>query len=1079
MEQSGLPEQFTKTVTEWQERLLQLDRRNGRLYLKPESRSLVPIEQMSADGITDMLDSKGTRGVSFDYAEPRGRDEPYVVKGDLRGDFPPIELQRRLGNLRKRQREWQEEQGLSVLYLALGLLHWIDEDDEPAIAPLLLLPCDLTKAGPRSEFRLASTDDDFEPNETLNVKFSKDLGINLPAAKPDMKPSEYFELVCKAIARRTDWQVEDKVCLGIFSYSKLPMWRDLEHLKEYGTDNRVVSVLSGLSDNRHSQLPPSAIPANPAELVGGKLDDLLDLKDQHTVLPADYSQLISITHAKDGDNLVVHGPPGTGKSQTIANMISTFMAEGKSVLFVSEKTAALDVVKKRLDDAELGTFCLDLHSERGRKANVYAQLGESVNLVQPATRASRLLQRLHNQRETLNAIVRQLHHIQSPLGMSIYQAQSLYASLRKAPPLRLKLPVGIMSIDQDWLTRMRDLLARISQRPAEYEQHETNPWRILKTDTPSLRLAESIREDMASIANAVESIKARLYNSAVFLGVKQPEILEEGDTLNRLLAHLSRAPGVLANWLSAAQLSDLVLRCETESRGQREREESIGILEQAWGFVPDWDFLAIREHIELSSAERTQLEHSLGESWGNLLVEKAPLMLSGVKEVIRLAKETQSAFDDLKTILALPIECSRSSIRDYLETTEIRDYLETTDTIASLVPVPVAWISGRIEDTRSVLHLAKGEQEALSEAEQDLFADYERQILDVVDRAMLIRYRTEHHSVLQRVFSNSFRRDQNILRAHQVQPRKLTLSEGAFLVQEVIELSDMRKAWSDQSEQRERMFGSRYQDRATDWDSIEQDLAKTDILAHKSGSIRSLLVEEANPGQLGNAEKLLREKARDLDKVLRSVVDDEMYAEYSDGHIPIGQLTQSFAAIVPLLERITPDLEHLVQAAQTPPVSVDRIIEWGKTGARLQAIESDARLRETSLRAQFGDKHRGFDTDWMQVQADLAWTREFLQIAPVHINDSLTKHAISPLSSHVYSEHADRVLAAEREFRNIESDFTDYDLSAGLGPPGLQRPSIRQGHRLPISTGTPTKPPIGCSTGTRSRRQNAYWAPTR
>ncbi len=179
-----LPEKFDESVGKWQERLLQLDRRNKLLYFKPESRQVLLMESQTSDGIIGLLESRGVQGASFDYSGatgPRARgvarfdrgetaDGPEVILGDLRSDCPPPELQRRLGNLKRRQDEWEAEQGLPVLYLALGLLHWIDEDDEKASAPLLLYPCKLLRENPRSEFRLTATDDDSVRNETLSVK---------------------------------------------------------------------------------------------------------------------------------------------------------------------------------------------------------------------------------------------------------------------------------------------------------------------------------------------------------------------------------------------------------------------------------------------------------------------------------------------------------------------------------------------------------------------------------------------------------------------------------------------------------------------------------------------------------------------------------------------------------------------------------------------------------------------------------------------------------------------------------------------------------------------------------------------
>ena len=441
----SLPEDFAERVERWRERLLQLDRRNRLVNFKPESRQVILIERQTSDEIMELLESKGSRGASFDYSVATKRpalgtlpdldedcEKVEIIEGDLRSDCPTPELQRRLGNLRKRQDEWDAEQGLPVLHLAMGLLHWIDGDDEKTVAPLLLFPCKLWRESPRSEFRLTANGDDPEKNETLSVKLSE-FDIELPEVTQE-SASEYFALVRKLIAKRKDWRVEDAVFLGTFPYSKLAMWRDLGILKDCGTQNEVAQVLSGLSQCAQSAGTPLAksLAAAADDLAGGKLDDLLPIEGQFAVLPADYSQLKAVALADQGENIVLHGPPGTGKSQTIANIISTFIAKGKTVLFVSEKKAALDIVKKRLDNAELGVFCLDMHSEGGRKANVYQQLREVVEGERSIKKRDPQLASLRKQRQDLNNFARALHEIRQPLALSVYDATGSFALLREA-----------------------------------------------------------------------------------------------------------------------------------------------------------------------------------------------------------------------------------------------------------------------------------------------------------------------------------------------------------------------------------------------------------------------------------------------------------------------------------------------------------------------------------------------------------------------------------------------------------------------------------------------------------------------
>jgi primosomal protein N' len=210
----------------------------------------------------------------------------------------------------------------------------------------------------------------------------------------------------------------------------MAMWEDLDEMRRNGTEHPVVRALAGdqeaLRPRRETAAP--GLPEE-RELQGGGLDDLLPVQEQFTVLPADHSQLRAIESTRRGGHLVVHGPPGTGKSQTIGNLIATLLADGKRVLFVSEKTAALDVVKKRLEDCELGCFCLDLHSNRARKASVYQQIREALETPRSGAAAFPLAN-LEEQRERLNAVARALHEKRHPLGLSVFEVHGRFARVR-------------------------------------------------------------------------------------------------------------------------------------------------------------------------------------------------------------------------------------------------------------------------------------------------------------------------------------------------------------------------------------------------------------------------------------------------------------------------------------------------------------------------------------------------------------------------------------------------------------------------------------------------------------------------
>ena len=1040
-----LPEQFISTVGDWQERLLQLDRRNPLLYLNTESKAIVPISPDSpvlhrgrvggasvSGSIVDLLGRAGGKGVSFDYAERVKGSSPdaELRPGDLQSDCESLELQRRLGRLRRKQREWQEEQGLPILYLALGLLRWADDKGD-ATAPLALLPCGLTRASLRSEFRLASADDDFERNDTLGVQLNKLFGLTLPDIAGAETLSDYFESVRVAISGQQGWSVEDKVYLGAFAYSKLAMWRDLESLKARGTDNEIVKVLSGLSKPSSPGATPSAIPSNPTQLAGGKLDDLLDLKDQFTVLRADYSQLTAVAQAREGRNLVIHGPPGTGKSQTIANIISTFIAEEKSVLFVSEKTAALDVVKKRLDETGLGLFCLDLHSERGRKANVYEQLRESDEASPIGRKKERRLPALNAQRRQLNDAARALHAIRQPLNMSVYQVHGQYASLNDAPSVSLSLPFAITTMDQDWLAQMRSALNSIARRSAQYDRHGKSHWEgALLVKTPALDLPDKVRESMEDIRQTVLRVDDSLSDSAKFLGVPEPQSMEGVRSLSLLLAHMQEAPGVPETWLSADAVANLIEVARDEEKAQTDRESAIAKIRKTWNSIPVWDFDGLLQRLTFSKSDYDALQARLGEQWRKRLAADPSQLIANAADAANKADAAGEAFKAVQEIFESAVACERAVIKEHTD---------LASQISALAPVPAPWAT-KDSEIRALIDKAKRQASDLIAAEGAVASEYDMEIVNEVDREMLVRYRTDHQSMVGRLFSGlfsgQFRRDQKLLQGHRKASTKLSVKESLTLVQRVIDLQEMQDDWDAASVNYQTVFGHRFQGKDTDWDLMEQAFDSTQEVARRwpgsERSLRALLVNNENVSQLMEGGRRLTDRADDLDKAIRLIAGDSLRYDYAEGKIPLGDAAASLRGVIPILERIAPVVDQVVHESLIRPESINDVIAQIETASRLREIEKRAAQRETKLVRQFGDRYSGFDTDWGKIRAVLQWTAIFLQHAPDDPRLRLVEHAVSPSKPEAYAERAAQVARDESAFLDLQSRYAEvFDLDAG------------------------------------------------
>ena len=369
----------------WKNKLLDMGKRNRLLNYRDTRRSNLRIK---FPGIYDLWDSfvVNEHALEFPFVDEEQQLSFQEENTDTIGGTSSVqtnqsirEQQRTLRNLRSKARTFMEEQGVNVLYLSFGFLRWAESDHSNVHfdAPLVLVPVSLSWESITSPFVMSLHEDEIIVNPTLAYKLDHDFGIKLPEFNVEDSLSSYFESICR-LTSTNQWDVIPEVSLGLLSFLKINMYRDLENHREAILKNPIVRALGGDATAVDHDLS-----------VIDHFDHDNNTAPEHTfqVVDADASQQDAILCAKKGHSFVLQGPPGTGKSQTITNIIAECLADGKKVLFVSEKMAALEVVHKRLKDAGLADFCLILHSYKANKKDTLAQLGSVLNLAsQKATR---------------------------------------------------------------------------------------------------------------------------------------------------------------------------------------------------------------------------------------------------------------------------------------------------------------------------------------------------------------------------------------------------------------------------------------------------------------------------------------------------------------------------------------------------------------------------------------------------------------------------------------------------------------------------------------------------------------------
>ncbi len=588
-------ERVRAQLKRWQERLLDLTKGNPLLGINrsrvSKLRVIAPAPEMLFAQFALADDTSLTLPRSIKVAGREGEDsaaenaEYRIEPGDLSFDAAAVDLHRRLRRIYDNARTTVEERGVTTLHLSFGVLRWNDPMLGMSLSPLWLVPCALESRGPSAPLRLVRVDEEMLLNPALALYLRERHRIELAELPADPTQSSLgtFLGLVQASVREVGWTAEAQVWLSTYSFESLAIYQDLKSLAEIAIGNEVVIALSRAAALREG-----------SEALGEEVLDSLPTPEQVpvAVLQTDSSQLAALTTARGGRHLVIHGPPGTGKSQTIANLIADAMAQGKKVLFVSAKMAALDVVYNRLTALGLERFCLEAHSTKAGKLKIIEALkaldaatnGQAVSNDDSVTDLVRV-------REELNTYVRQLHEVREPLGLSIFQALGLAERLRGASDVRGPLPWSDPpAVSRPDLKRAVEALRDLAAQAEIFDRRVAHPWRglVVETDAPPRR--DALEIDLIATRDAVDALTAQLAGLAPLLGGSGSFTISTLRHLTeplRQVAALDRLPDRWAardvsELLSTASLLDLAAKRAGElAAAKTDHEHTFSLLPDA------------------------------------------------------------------------------------------------------------------------------------------------------------------------------------------------------------------------------------------------------------------------------------------------------------------------------------------------------------------------------------------------------------------------------------------------------------------------------------------------------------------
>lgn len=447
-----------------------------------------------------------------------------------------------------------QETGSNMLHLALGFLEWFESDASttPRLAPLVLLPVLLERGDvdPRTrefQYRLQHSGEDPETNLSLRERLKKDFALELPELKADSSLSDYFAEVEELCASRNRWKVRTFATVALFSFGKILMYRDLADDRWPASSKpskhaRVRELLSGVDNEEGDDWAEEYDVDHPS----------VKLHLPPTVDEADGSQQSALVDVLKGRNLVIQGPPGTGKSQTIANLIAAAMQRGKTVLFVSEKLAALEVVRHRLNKVGLGDFCLELHSHKTKKRQLLDDIQERLARRRrrfDEARFAEAKRQLDAKKKELREYSDLLHRDLEPLGTTLFDAlwrvEGLRAQLGEASGLLDAItflhPERLTQADlRDYRERAEHFVSKLADVLVEGASMREHPWWGIGEASLTFLDLREVQEQVQALGESARELERLSAAMRAILG-DEPR-LSCGIELRRLVSAMVALP---------------------------------------------------------------------------------------------------------------------------------------------------------------------------------------------------------------------------------------------------------------------------------------------------------------------------------------------------------------------------------------------------------------------------------------------------------------------------------------------------------------------------------------------------------
>lgn len=969
-----------KQLDTWRSDLLTLDRRQRLLYFAHTRTASLEISQ---PGLADILGIV-TRG--------RGTVLPGVADGETKLPWAgPDDLVAHNKNakdlvaavrrLDQTSQQVYADRGFWTLYVGLGMLQWIDPvDDRTVVSPLVLVPVRLRRGGSQEPYFVERTEDEPVLNPSLRLKVERDFGVDLPEYDPEVDDiADCLADVAEVAHGRRGWDVLERVVMTTFSFHKEAIYRDLTENAERVLSHEVVQLL-GLGPDAPAVETLGFAPHDP-----NTLDDAVPPEKLVSILDADSSQRQCILAARDGRSFVMDGPPGTGKSQTIANIVAELMAAGRSVLFVSEKAAALDVVRKRLTDAALDPFLLELHSHSATRKQVSQELAAALGERPRATRGTGGADEhdLAAHRRALSAYAAAVNDVRPGFGRSLHWALGELASTEGLRRFTLTPDPRWKDLTAAGLADMVNRAESLSRAWAPVIEGDYFVWRDLERDDLDASETQRVRERLVSARTSSEALVHRLQAVDADLGIPFPYTINGATRRASLLSHLQSGTQVPEAWLTTTDLSAAVERAQTLRTDVTELIGAVDQLEEtvgpAWGELdPDRD----RALAPLCSDPST---FGLAATSTDRQVREALAVLAASTQ--RLVE-----IDDDAKVLAHLFGVEPAGV-----TIDLAHRLASLARLgATPTPPEPSWLRPGVQDAlvqsarvlQELVTVVQQRQAALSEV-------FTNAALQLDLHALNTRFRDTHRGL--RRWGSAARADRKVLKEATV---------GGRVDRTVLARLDEAVAWQQAERALDRSaddvapaLGRYYRRTDTDFGRVAAALSAAHEAVRLAGTdldpraiAVQLSVEADQDPRLTTVGARLESKVAHLHSELRRALPSGVRGLDEAPLLPAAELCADLAT---RLRPASDALDH-VAAVKGQEVAVHEapdMLARARRAARLHAALIDDHETDAVL---LGPRFRSVDTDFDALDADLVWAGRVRELLDGPVSSAVAQRLFHP-----------------------------------------------------------------------------------